>query len=195
MKRRNELSVLWFGGVVLGGMYLVYLPALWFYQRYLFAVSAAVFLAILSLAPPTLGRYGFSILGLSSVWALLHLQPTFGLHGAKGYRGPALQVWAQLESDARVGALQSGAIEYYAPQTAVIFNLDGVVDRRSAEAISNKRLSDFIRSAEIEYFVDWPFNYGALQRFSSSAATLNLVPVGAASPQGPDRFIISKVLP
>lgn len=191
LRARNEYSLLLVASMIVGAFYVWIVPAVWFFQRYLFVLIISLVLTWWLLLPPVPRRAGFSLALVGCLFGLSNMEPKFGLHGAKGYRTPALEAWRVLGPRAKVGAMQSGAIAYYAPAGAEVVNLDGVVDARSAQAIRERRLSNFMAQQHLEWFIDWPFNYQAVARFSSRP--LSLVPVKGLTPQGPDRFVISKV--
>jgi len=93
-----------------------------------------------------------------------------GIEGSKGYREPALFALTALPPGTVVGALQSGALMYYASPSTTVVNLDGVVDRHAHRAIVEGRRADYAHQRNISWFVDWPFNRVALGFFSPRAA-------------------------
>jgi len=196
----------------------------WFYDRYLVPVAAVsgLVLAVLlgrlwsaaAAAPPRLpggalvGVVTAAVLAVLVVPAaqtvrLLDAEPQgsvdVGYDGAKGYAEVAREVLAELPPGAVLGSLQSGALAYFAPNAAPgpvqVVNLDGVVDGKAGEALSENRLADYLHQRGVTHFADWQLNYFVLQSHSTAAGVgqVRLEPIGRARLQGRDRFEISRV--
>lgn len=181
------VTLIWF--------YTFYVPALWFFQRYFYLVMLIWLMALLSQIPARFRVITLvSALVVSSV-GLWRLEPSYGLHGTKGYRQPILEVIEHLPKSelVRVGAMQSGALGFYAPANLEVHNLDGVVNRHAATAIRDKNLSQYIRTSRIDWIVDWPFNLNAITRFSRESPPINMQLIHKVSPQGHDQFLITRV--
>ncbi len=196
--------------------YTFLVPALWFFRRYLASVDVFACL-VLSIAVTRLwssrGRWpalrrgatvafvvALTFAAATSAGYVLRTPeqtPDVGLHGAKGYREAVRDILALLPPDATVASLQSGALAYYAPPSVTVVNLDGVVDGRALRAVKDRRLSDYARERDVGYLADWSFNLGQFVRLSDRArAPLpKLQLVGAARPQGADRFQVVRLLP
>ena len=196
-------------------LYAFFVPALWFFRRYLvssqalftllFGIALARAWARLKSASPQGGLRGaalgawltaglFTALGLARIWQFATespgSSPDFGLHGAKGYREAARGVLARVPSGAVLGAFQSGALSYYAPAGVRVVNLDGVVDHEARSAAQELRLSDYAASRALTHLTDWQFNLDAFERLSSQAYTRpTMRPIETqVERQGPDRF-------
>jgi hypothetical protein len=52
-----------------------------------------------------------------------------------------------------------------------------VVNRRAFEALTQKRAIDYIKSQNIEYFIDWQFNKDFILRESANAKPDSLIPL------------------
>ncbi len=199
------------GGIIFA-FYAFYLPALWFFRRYLHQTHAVITVMIalglgelwkrrarLRASPFVFSLFGLG-LGLSLfqscqwIWANPSMTPDVSLHGAKGYREVTRDILGFLPQNAVIGAFQSGALAYYAPDRSVV-NLDGVVDGQAERAIRNGQLGEYARSRGVTYFVDWPFNYRAFVYFGGNVARgAQFKVLGMARPQGPDRSIVSRVI-
>jgi len=193
--------------------YTFYLPALWFFDRYLHQTAAAVTLVIAILmaelwrsrwrfriARPVLAvflvfvTYGLFQSGLL-IWANPPTTPDVSLHGAKGYREVARDVLKIVPESAVLGAFQSGALAFYGWPRIKVVNLDGVVDGGAAQAIRERNLGQYARSRGVTHFADWPFNYNAFRFFGGAeAARAEFQVIGQARPQGADRTIVSKII-
>ncbi|MGE0321781.1 MAG: glycosyltransferase family 39 protein [Polyangiaceae bacterium] len=190
-------------GVLLLGFYALFLPAIWFFPRYLAATEAtlvlavAVFVSQLRTKTQTRIGYGAFACGLACAaattlpWLFLTPEqtPSKGLHGAKGYRAAAREVLAMIPEGATIGALQSGALSYYAPGDVRVVNLDGVVNADALAAGKARHLSDYAMRRGVTHFADWKFNFEAFVRLSTAKELpANVRFIGAGSPQGDDRF-------
>jgi hypothetical protein len=115
--------------------------------------------------------------------------PYSGSAGAKGYREAALELLPHVAAPARLGALQSGALTYYAPAGVRVINLDGVVNAAAYRAVRDHRLDLYVKAMGIDYFADWIFNAGELRRsfgVNPDGAPMKLV--ATAAPQGIDHM-------
>lgn len=195
-------------GLILMGFYGFYIAAIWFYPRYFHSVSAGLSLCFglfcawllrylearsASLVGLKMGIGGAVALGAFGTLPYLTVVPEgsidYGLHGAKGYREAAQQILSQLPETATLGALQSGALNYYAPPGVRVVNLDGVVDGGAAAAIQNRTLTDYVYARGITHIADWPFNIEAIGRFSREAERHpSLRHIAQAGPQGLDAY-------
>ena len=102
----------------------------------------------------------------------------------KGYRTMALEILAQVPPGTTLGAMQSGALGYYAAPSIRVVNMDGVVNRAAADAISANRLGAYITTAHIGYFADWDYNLHFLKQRWGNAPGPFLREIGAAQAQG-----------
>jgi hypothetical protein len=194
---------------ILALFYVGYLPAAWFFRRYLAPVHAFHALCIGIAAAVAWQhasrsrklRIAFSASAALVLTALIApsvllviARPTgsadSGLHGAKGYAEVARQVLSVTPKCAVLGALQSGALSYYARGCPLIVGLDGVVDPAAARAVRDGTLADYAAQRGVTHFADWPYNRGAFGYFSRAAKNkvTSVQPLGAAKPQGSDRF-------
>ncbi|MBX3231530.1 MAG: hypothetical protein KIT84_24120 [Labilithrix sp.] len=180
--------------LALFAFYSLYLPATWFFRRYLAPIHAVTALVV-ALHVRRRAWAGWCLLALVAIGRLALATPVMtidqGHHGAKGYREPARQVLALAPPGAVVGSFQSGALAWFADGTGrAVVNLDGVVDREAARAVREHHLAAFARSRGVTHFADWEVN---VKRFRERAgdATFVLRRVGEAEPQGRDeRFVL-----
>jgi len=195
-------------GLIVSVFYTFYVPAVWFFRRYLapaelgmtfgwavavgllwdrrtFAARAAASLVIVFACAEA------TVQGIR--WARMEASALdIGFEGPKGYREPARLIIQLLPSNAVVGAFQSGALAYYAPPSIQIVNLDGVVDRTAHRATVEGRLRDYGRERGIGWFADWPFNHNAWRVFSERASSPDPVfrEIWRGPLRGPDRTIL-----
>lgn len=200
------------GGVILA-FYTFYLPALWFFRRYLHQTQAVVTVMIalglgelwkrrarLRFSPVVFWLFAVALLLSSTqswpwLWTNPPTTPDIALHGAKGYREVARDALSCLPQGATLGAFQSGALAYYAEPGLKVVNLDGVVNGQAARAIRQGRLGEYAHSQGVEYFIDWPFNYKAFLYFGGDAVKqAEFKILGSARPQGPDRTLVSRII-
>jgi hypothetical protein len=203
-------------GVVVWLFYALYVPALWFFPRYLspmhvtLTVAGAIAVARLrdwrprggAPWPAVLAGSAFALAPAIASLAYVVRTPAgtvdVALHGAKGYREPARQILDQAPDGSVLGALQSGALEYYAPYQArhlTVVNLDGVVDAAAAAAFAERRLAAFARSRGVTHLVDWQFNVDVFLRASGDPrlGEDRLRTIARARPQGEDCFSLRAI--
>jgi 4-amino-4-deoxy-L-arabinose transferase-like glycosyltransferase len=196
--------------------YGLYLPATWFFRRYLLPIHAVAAIAVAlglarvwaqRLAHPrrfravTLVVLGCMTATLVALVRFVTFAPTMtvdqGHHGAKGYREPARQILARAPQGAVVGALQSGALGWFAHGSERrVVNLDGVVDVEAAEALRGGHLAAFARSRGVTHLADWDVNVRLfLARSGDPRLTrASLVRVAEAEAQGPhERFVLYEI--
>lgn len=186
--------------------YVVHVPALYFFHRYLYPAEVAMVVGIALLTRVAFSRT--KVLGLALVTVAVasgaaqmlswRLYPTenlaAGSHGVKGYQVAAKAVLSAVPSGATLCAFQTGALGYFAafsdPSIRVL-NLDGVVNRAANLAIKRRALSDYALDQGCTYFADWAINVVALSYFSRRAVgRYELQPVSSAPEQGPEQFIL-----
>lgn len=197
-------------GLVTCIFYTFMVPALWFFRRYMVGAEAlATLLLVAVLVHAWRARersrplawaglavgVSFSVVALGTSLRYLWIEPAgtldVGLHGAAGYREPAQEVLALVPPGATLGALQSGALSYFAGPDQTVVNLDGVVDKGAKAAFGERRLSDYARERGVGYLADWQFN---LREFTRTSERSDSMPkarqVGVGRPQGRDQFIV-----
>jgi hypothetical protein len=140
--------------------YWLYLPAYWFFDRYM--QPAALFLllsSVLMLPDPAVlpaqqrRALGGATLGLTALMATLSLRLLIARPEANGY----LQVarWANENLPGQnLASYQIGAIGYWA-EGVRIFNLDGVVDRTALAARREGRLGAELQRRDGHWLLDW----------------------------------------
>lgn len=197
------------GALALFPFYALYVPALWFFPRYLAPVHATlVLLAAIGLSHLAEAQHRVwtwarnaaalvlamsLVVDMSYVLAQPDRTPDEDLHGAKGYREAALAILDKTPPGAVVGALQSGALSYFADGRNVrIVNLDGVVDDAARTAFRDNHLAAFARARGMTHFADWTWNREAFLRHAGDPAVTDtcFAPIGEAPPQPPDRFVL-----
>lgn len=159
--------------------YIFYIPAYWFYPRYM------IFLVI-----PLLVLLGFAVkefLSLNTyknfqkpvfyiiIIVFLALNITrpgfkdfyFGHYGVNGYYNIGKWISVNFNDGTKLGSLQTGAIAYFA-ENVKVFNLDGVVNADVLDAIKKNSLMDYIRNNKIEYLLTWEVNYDFIKLKSNN---------------------------
>ncbi len=211
--RHDALRVLTTYASCLFLFYALYLPATWFFRRYLVPVHALVGIA--------------SALGLTHMWqersshpwrargivvgAGAYLAAAFvtlagfatlvpvmsvdqGHHGVKGSREPALHVLAIAPRGAVIGSFQSGALGWFGDGSERnVVNLDGVVDAEAARAVREHRIAAFARTRGVTHLADWEVNVKLFLDRSGDAriSRASLRAIGEAEQQGEgERFVL-----
>ncbi len=175
--------------------YSLLVSAFWFFPRYLATTQAVVFLVLVVAAswprPRLARRLAQGVLALlilcNAVRSSRFLGPApvvYEVMGARGYREASRAVLSFLPRPARVGALQSGALGYYAPPDVSVINLDGVVDHRAAAALKRRELASYARERQITHLADWDFNIYNVSLLSKKETLPHLELIGKGPPQG-----------
>jgi len=160
--------------------YTFYIGAHWYFDRYFFPlfIPLLIFTSFLIYRIyESLDSSRFKNLMLICITAVIFfgnvLRP--GIKGflfddsidLNGYVHIAKCLNEDLPKGSTLGALQSGAIGYFAENINVV-NLDGVVNYDAYTALRDKRLIEYIRECKIDYLALWDFNYGLLYYTSPS---------------------------
>jgi hypothetical protein len=140
--------------------YWLYIPAYWFFDRYLHPIA---FFALLAGAiglpdPHTLALrprrvFGGLVLAFLLIEAAFSARYLLATPQPDGYLTIARWVQANMAGQT-VGAYQAGAIGYWADQTQVVV-LDGVVDRTALEARQTGRMGEELRQRGVDWVLDW----------------------------------------
>ena len=190
--------------------YVAYVPVVWFFVRYLCVTQVCLCIlfgigAVHLTRSPVLRR---SVWALASIWLVVagartaaflfltaDLPPRWTVEGASGYRVPAREALATLPEGAVVGALQTGALGYFAPEGVQVVNLDGVVDGRAAAALASYRLLSYARERGVEYFCDWPLQHHMFQERAGAPVRFRQLWRARRSQQSGHVLTLSAVLP
>ena len=178
--------------------YALYLPATWFFRRYLVPVHllSALLAAIYVRHRAALAWFAIAAVQIGS-FAIATPEITVDQrhNGAKGYAQPAQQILTLAPPGATIGAFQSGALGWFADGTGhTIVNLDGVVDAEAAKAFRDEDLAVFAHSRGVTHLADWSVN---MKRFLRREGTIRPTfrEVGSAEPQGKDeRFVLYEIV-
>lgn len=201
--------------VLVGGFYVFYLPAFWFFGRYLNLVFLALIIVLGGRIYPALveagDRYQFvharKILNALSftllVGCLVSLVPLLskpqsslltGAQGARGYGEVAQEVISAVPDGAVLSAMQSGALAFYAERGIRVVNLDGVVNRNALPAIRSNQLFNYLAAEGVTHYTDWAFNVWAFNHYlGRSVGSSFLTPIMKAKPQGQDQFVLFRI--
>ncbi|OGC91352.1 MAG: hypothetical protein A2W25_09245 [candidate division Zixibacteria bacterium RBG_16_53_22] len=147
--------------------YIFYIFGFWYFRRYLYPVTfllllylaSAIDIFLSSLTNERKARISGIMIAVFLVTALL-LSPTAKIIYWDNETEPIgymnLGIWARsnFADSTVVGGCQTGALGYFADNLKVV-NLDGVVNKRCYDALSQKQAMAYIREAGIEYFIDW----------------------------------------
>lgn len=209
----DELRILAMYAACIFLFYGLYLPARWFFRRYLVPVHAFAGLALPLLVarawverrihPRRARAVDVALLacllaGFAALARFATSSPPMsvdqGHHGAKGYREPARQIVALAPRAAVIGSFQSGALDWFADGSGtIVVNLDGVVDREAARAVRERRIAAFARSRGVTHLADWEVNVKLFLERSGDPriGRGSLRALGEAEPQGRDeRFVL-----
>lgn len=175
--------------------YALYLPATWFFRRYLVPVHLLVAVLVAVRVTKHRAWLAWPVVAIVSIapffFASPRITPDQGHHGAKGYFAPAEDILAHAPPDARIGSFQSGALSWLAPSRVI--NLDGVVDHEARRALHESRLAEFARARGMTHFADWDVNVKRFQERAGPNAP-KLTRLYATEPQGKDeRFVLYEV--
>jgi len=191
-----------FGLVV---FYVFALPAIWGFHRYLLPVRAAATI-VLALAldgvAARLPQPARRVAG-GALFAALTIQMTLvtlaaltapargGIDGTTGYRAVALAIHAGLPPNSTVGALQSGALGYFAPPHIRVVNLDGVVSRSAHRAYVERRMDEHLRARGATHVADW---FSSLQELRARSRRPPILVREFAAPwQGKVRMAVYRI--
>jgi hypothetical protein len=165
--------------------YVFYMPAFWFFPRYLFpwAALAVVLFAIgLDRLQSSWARVRSrattviltTAILITGIWLpeqrdLLTGPPDPNL----GYRRLALWAKDTLDPGVTVGSSQTGALAYYATNLDVV-NLDGVVNEAALTSLRESRHMAWIEKRGIRYVLGFPINIKFILDHSSAGAKQRL---------------------
>lgn len=193
------LAILVINALCIFVFYALYLPATWFFRRYLVPVHLCIALLV---AVHVRRREAFAWLAVAALsiapffYADPKTTPDQGHHGAKGYWVPAGQILDAAPPGAVIGSFQSGALGWRAAEPtsgASIVNLDGVVDGEARRAVRDHTLAAFARSRGVTHLADWDVN-AKLFRDRAGPNPPALVRIAEAEPQGTDeRFVLYRL--
>ncbi|RBO52605.1 hypothetical protein DSD19_13515 [Rhodovulum sp. BSW8] len=188
--------------------YTLGLGAVWFFERYFSPIHCLVPVLAAALvfgrSPPLAVRvlWGLAVLALCG-FGLWRLAPVLSDPGTErlhafappsGYGEMARDLLPELPPGATLGALQSGALGYFAPPGLRVVNLDGVVNGLAAAALREGRVCTYLKAAGITHFADWDLNRALLLRRVEPGATVVLDPLyRSAVAQGRHRVTLYSV--
>jgi uncharacterized membrane protein (GlpM family) len=183
---RSPINLFLLCSLSLGVTYFLYLPAFWFFPRYLYPLFLGALAAWAVIVTHALQQHravshrllaGGLTVGL--LFASLRQFPTLlgnsGGDAFHGYRAPALALVPHLSRFKLVGAAQSGALGYYAPPGTRVVNLDGVVNRSAYNALRDRTMDVYLRQVGIEVLAEYDFSTPYVSLRSVTPPRLNLV--------------------
>jgi hypothetical protein len=135
--------------------YLFHIKVHWYLVRYVFPIYPALLLvtcAVVHRLDLALGPRGrAALLAVAAAGPLLMgalnsnvRNVVFGQPGPPNFRGAALAAKEMIPAGTVVGAWESGALSYYAPELEIV-NLDGVVDEIAFEHLKNRTIDAYLR--------------------------------------------------
>lgn len=209
--RMNSAILLGMTTIIMVSFYTFYLPAYWFFERY-FHLPYLSLLIISAISLHTLQhhfvqnqRFIRVILVLmaitllaSNIWQLILLTDPGNFsrlaHAPKGYSYPAKQIISRLPDGAILGAMQSGALGWFAERGIRVVNLDGVVNRNARKAIETNTMAEYIKHEGITHISDWEANISMLLHHSGlSTQDAFLHKIGVVSHPGQKQFKLYRV--
>ncbi len=206
-------------GWALLAFYVLWVPAVWFFQRYLLVTAAGTLLiAVVAWARwhdagPRQARLARAAAGLLlglqlfqlGAWATRGKPLDRDHNGIKGYAGPAQAILRELREargEVVLGAFQSGALGYFAGKSEApgirVLNLDGVVDASALAALQSGRLIAYLEERGVTHVADWEFlvrRTWTRQRLAAAAGgdpdpQTRLVPLFTAPAQANLEFVL-----
>jgi hypothetical protein len=208
----DAASLIGIAAAILLVFYVTYLPIFWFFERYFQPVILGLIIGAVLLLDGLAGRLGRhlpatrvlpALLGLTCI--ALNLAPLGRLHagvapagwnsiyGVKGYAQVARDIIAALPEGAVLGAMQSGALGYFAWADMRVVNLDGVVSGPAHRAIVDAALATYLRDNHVGYFADWDVNRDMLLRYAGQGGSALLTAEQQFAPQQSARFTLYRV--
>lgn len=190
-------------GVAIWAFYTFYLPAFWFFRRYLapaellWTMVCACHLSGVWDLPSAKWKQALSAMLLFGVLTMaLFRIADFCVNPPKtpGYRELARLVLGSVSKGSVVGAFQSGALAYEAGKDWTVVNLDGVVNQDAAIALKTNTLGSCAKRAKVAYFADWQFNVDNFLKQSGGLTRNDLEEVASFPPivvyriRWPDKF-------
>jgi hypothetical protein len=159
--------------LVLISVYVLYLPAYWYFGRYLFPIVLPLLLLAAEFGNKVYKMFNFNkaiyISFLIIVTLFISKSKTrelyFNFDTVKSYRYLALHLNQELPEGKTIGASQSGALGYFCQKNKII-NLDGVVNKECYESIRDLKNMDYIKKKNIEYIIGWEDNINFIKNKS-----------------------------
>lgn len=187
--------------------YVFYLPAFWFFDRYLYFFLIFSLIALASLLTnliqnekiwiKSIGLFLVITIIISYLFGTIKFfnkpdeTPYTKIPGPKGYREIAMSILNELPDSSVIGAMQSGALNYYSNGRVKVLNLDGVVNKEAFSCLKEKNLRRYVEKNKMKYFADWPINgYMFMQHYSRDFLNVNLYPLKKFKKQGNTQFIL-----
>jgi hypothetical protein len=216
-RRHDGFRALAIHASCIGLFYGLYLPATWFFRRYLVPVYPLVGIGCALVlariwwerdrrrwrARAALAAVAVAVAAaLGAIGGFATARPSMtvdqGHHGAKGYREPARQILALAPAGAVIGSFQSAALGWFSDRSGVrVVNLDGVVDGEARRAVRARRIAAFARARGVTHLADWEVNVNLFLDRSGDAAIVrgSLRAIGDAEPQGDaERFVLYEIV-
>jgi hypothetical protein len=170
------LSPLALCSLALALVYVFYLPATWYFGRYLFFATILLVLLVGALVetlcslrprpPPALAGL-LLVLAAGSNLADGQLLELYTSTDTKtlGYMNLGLWARSQFEDGTVVGSAQTGALGYFADNLRVV-NLDGVVNEDCYESLRTRTNMQYIQDSGVEYVIGWPTSLKFIESYT-----------------------------
>lgn len=172
--RCDAPAVLAVAAIVMVLFYAIYLPAFWFFHRYLNLAALAVVMAFVIALWPVVARLsarpervgaGLGAAALVVAQAVAHTPfvPVWtgqvqALASGHGYGWMAKDLLRSVPSGATLTAMQSGALNWFSAADVRVVNLDGVVNGAAKNAIHDRAIGAYLKSIGATHFADWDLN-------------------------------------
>jgi hypothetical protein len=164
-ERLRPLRFAAFYSIALLAAYWLYIPAYWFFDRYLHPIALFALIAGIVAMPGLPNRAPrFRRAASVAIGAFLLIEAAFSARFLLSQPEPdgylTIARWADANlAGQTVGMFQSGAAGYWAQQITVV-NLDGVIDRSVLAARRDGRLGDELRRRHVDWVIDWETTAG-----------------------------------
>ncbi|RYH09593.1 hypothetical protein [Tropicimonas sp. IMCC6043] len=187
-RRMTAVTALALSCLLLLAAYALWLRAFWFFDRYFSPIYTLVPIIAAALIFERLPRRP-----ARRLWAMLTLVlcslnfTALALHAARpvitsarafappmAYAAVARDLLPRLPAGTVLGAKQSGALTYFAPETIRVVNLDGVVNGPAAAAARTNRMCGYIAAQGVTHFADWELNARFLSREVAAGESVEL---------------------
>lgn len=209
LKRDVVLLVVLISAILYLGFYVLYLPAFWFFDRYLlgayllFGVAGLISVKIILDHSRVLLSWRILVVGGALVLTVLQgavmqkFIPIRELYArgmdARGYAASAAWLLDRVPIGAPVGSFQTGALSYFGQGKIRVFNLDGVVDKAAYRASKARSMDAYMVEHSIRFFYDWEFNVRYMDYLARAGVPLEFAPLGTAPSDSSDRFSLYRV--
>jgi hypothetical protein len=195
------------GAFLLVPFYVLFVPAIWGFHRYLLPARCAMTL-LLALATARFAQRVAALPVRSFGWAAAAVlvwqaglaagtagssPARAGRDGSTGYRASARALLPLVPHGSTVAALQSGALGFFRPEGVTVINLDGVVSHRARLAFAEHRLDRRLRESGAGFIAEARTELNNIFRHSEPSS-FQLELLASGPPQGNSHFVLARIV-